>query len=91
MASTLNLDLQDQDGDTALMVAVFNGRPKVVEQLIENGASLDLQNQYGDTALTIAIQNGSSKIVKQFKMEKSQWETALVAVYNGHVNVLRHF
>ena len=50
MASTLNLDLQDQDGYTALMKAASKGQTEVVKQLIKSGASLDLENQDGYTA-----------------------------------------
>ena len=37
--------LSSQDGDTALIVAVENGRTEIVVELVRCGANLDLQNE----------------------------------------------
>ncbi|MEM4367206.1 MAG: ankyrin repeat domain-containing protein [Candidatus Anstonellales archaeon] len=49
-----NLDLQDNDGRTALIWATMNNNKGVVELLVKLGANLDLQNKYGRTALMVA-------------------------------------
>ena len=42
----------DSRGDTALILAVFNDRPKIVKLLINAGADINHVNSSGDTALT---------------------------------------
>jgi len=42
------------DGDTPLHVAVSNGRPALVEMLLENGADVKAKNNNGDSALHFA-------------------------------------
>jgi ankyrin repeat protein len=42
------------DGDTPLHVAVSNGRPDLVEMLLENGADVKAKNNVGDSALHFA-------------------------------------
>ena len=44
-----NLDLQDKNGNTALIVAARYGRTATVEALIKAGANLDLQNSVSDS------------------------------------------
>ena len=48
------LDLQNHDGNTALMIAVDKCILPIVEELISYGAGLDIQNRHGQTALMIA-------------------------------------
>jgi ankyrin repeat protein len=49
-------NLQDQDGQTALMRATSQGQTETVKELINFGADLNLQDQRGDTAVIIATQ-----------------------------------
>lgn len=58
-----NLDLQDQEGFTALMMAIQKKYNEAAKVLLEAGASLDLQNQKGLTALMIAVTNSNPKMV----------------------------
>ena len=41
----------DEEGNTALMYASYNGNREIVELLIENGADIDHENNDGNTAL----------------------------------------
>ncbi|GBG31919.1 Ankyrin repeat and protein kinase domain-containing protein 1 [Hondaea fermentalgiana] len=49
-----NLDLQNNNGDTALMLACRYEQPDTAQLLAERGANLDLQNNNEDTALMLA-------------------------------------
>ena len=54
-----SIDLQDVDGETALMAAIDHSRtiPKnIVRALIDGGANLNIQNKSGWTALMMAAQ-----------------------------------
>ena len=59
------VDTQDNDGMTALMVASYNGHPEVVKLLHEYGARIDLEDKNGKTALMWASQGGHSVVVKR--------------------------
>ncbi|KAJ8317104.1 hypothetical protein KUTeg_005008 [Tegillarca granosa] len=49
-----NIDAQDRDGKTALMVAIINGHQQLVELLLQKNANLKVTNEYGKTALDMA-------------------------------------
>lgn len=53
-----NINLVDNDEQTALHVAAANGNIKVAKLLIENGANVSSVDNYGWTALFIAAENG---------------------------------
>jgi len=57
-----NLDIQDEEGKTALMGASWRGHKEIAFALIENGASLDIQDEEGNTALMGASWNGHKEI-----------------------------
>ena len=61
----IDVNVQDQDGNTALMVAAEDGQLNVVEMLLEEkGINVNLQNQDGNTALLLAAENGQLNVVK---------------------------
>jgi len=47
----LFVDLQDEKGNSLLMLASYHGHPELVAQLLERGASPDLRNDRHQTAL----------------------------------------
>lgn len=51
-------NVQDYDGDTALMWAVRNGSLHFVDLLLRHGARLDVQNDRHETAVMLADQYG---------------------------------
>jgi ankyrin repeat protein len=53
-----NVDLQNNNGGTALMMAAENGHEGVCDLLITRGCNVDLQNKDGSTALMMAAENG---------------------------------
>ena len=56
MESGANLDLKNNDGNTALIIASMYDSFDIVQKLVGGGANLDLQNNYGNTALMKAIE-----------------------------------
>lgn len=55
----------DDENNTALLLASQNGRPMVVSALLEAGADVDLANNNGDTPLILASLNGHGHIVEK--------------------------
>ena len=62
-----NINIQDEYGNTALILASHYGHTEVAKLLIEVGAKLDIQNKDGYTALICASKNGYTEIVKLLK------------------------
>lgn len=58
----VELNLQDANGDTALMHAVSNNRLELVDLLLNNGADHSIQNEDGNTALDLATTQGKKDI-----------------------------
>lgn len=69
---------QDQDGNSALMIAAKEGKEAAVQVLINGGADVNLQNKVGMTALMFASQLGHADVV-----------AALVAA-NAKVNLMNN-
>ncbi len=51
-------------GLTAVMVAVWAGKPELSKELIASGADVNAKNNHGDTALQIAARIGHVELVK---------------------------
>ena len=61
------IDLQDKDGDTALMLAAEHNRPAVVLRLLRAGADMKLRDAAGKTALQWAKEEGHAECVQAFR------------------------
>ena len=48
-----NIEVQDHDGKTPLMMAVWMANDETVEMLLQMGASLDTRDRLGQTALHV--------------------------------------
>jgi len=59
-----NLNLQDNYGNTALIIACHNNNTEIVNLLIENKTNLDLQDNDGWTALIYACYKNNTELVK---------------------------
>jgi ankyrin repeat protein len=83
----------------ALMIAVMNGRLKVVKFLVDHlGADVNAADKRVNTALTHAVMNGHLKVVKflvdhlgaDVNAADKRGNTALThAVMNGHLEVVK--
>ena len=54
LVEDVDLDFQNEDGDTSLMVAIKNQHEEVVKILVNAGANLNIQNENRETALLLA-------------------------------------
>ncbi|GFR88151.1 ankyrin repeat-containing protein [Elysia marginata] len=73
-----NLDLEDRDGDTALMLALQCYSTDVATLLLENGACVNTVSQSGETPLKLALQTESDEVL------------ALLLAKGAHVNDVTH-
>ena len=58
-----DLNIQDNNGWTALMVASYNGYHQVVELLLKEKADPNIQHNNGGTALMAASENDHQQVV----------------------------
>ncbi len=70
------VDLVNQNGNTALILAAEFGESEIVRQLIGAKASVDMANQDGNTALILAAKSGESEIVRQLIEAKASVDMA---------------
>ena len=59
-----DINLQDRDGCTALLMAARINNIEMVELLLERGADINLQDKYGDTAFFEALLNKNIEMVE---------------------------
>ncbi|XP_064402664.1 uncharacterized protein LOC135348400 isoform X9 [Halichondria panicea] len=95
--SRAQVNMQDNDGWSALNVASQNRHSDVVKVLIEKGAQVNIQLNDGRSALMIASQYGHSDVVKiliekgaQVNIQLNDGRSALmIASQNGHSDVVK--
>nr|XP_034329711.1 fibronectin type 3 and ankyrin repeat domains 1 protein isoform X1 [Crassostrea gigas] len=58
------VNVQDKDGKTALMVAIINGHQELVELLLQKNADITVKNLYGKTAYEMAHSMERRKIAR---------------------------
>ena len=58
IASGANVNVKDEEGNTALIEAARNGHDDVVRTLLAAGADTRVKNNQGKTALMLAAQGG---------------------------------
>ena len=94
-----NIDIQNADGYTALMIAVQHRNVDIALTLLKSGARIDISNGAGKTALMIALENSFSteflKILLDrgsnagINLQDSQGETAVMkAVLNKDMDAV---
>ena len=92
----VDVNIQNKDGYTALMIASERGYFEIVKLLIEKKAKLDIQNEYGCTALKFAsiynwIDIAEFLIEKKAKLDIQNeygWTLLMEAIYYGRRNKL---
>ncbi|MER5554614.1 ankyrin repeat domain-containing protein [Streptomyces sp. NPDC002793] len=60
----LPVDVQDQEGNTALMLAAYHGRTETVRALIGRGADVDRRNARDQSPVAGALFKGEDAIVE---------------------------
>ncbi|MBO8450903.1 MAG: ankyrin repeat domain-containing protein [Spirochaetes bacterium] len=59
-----DVNAEDPDGGTALMIAAYDGHADVVRLLLDAGADVNAEDQNGSTALMLAAEEGHEDIVR---------------------------
>ncbi len=92
------VDSRNTEGNTALMMAAFEGHPSVVEALIDAGATVDLPNPVQRTALMFASTGESVETVELLlkaganvnaKDSHEAWTPLMFAASEGHIEVVK--
>jgi len=80
-----NPNLQDEDGNTILIWAAWNGNEQMVTALLQHPqTNPNLQNKHGNTALTLASENGHKGVVSIIKDNlKMRRKTTIEQAVNG--------
>ncbi|GAB1220369.1 hypothetical protein ENUP19_0052G0023 [Entamoeba nuttalli] len=60
----INVNYQDDFGNTALMIAAQTGNVEAAKELIKHNASKSLVNKYGQTAILVALRSGKAEVAK---------------------------
>ncbi len=60
----VDVNAQDENGGTALMLAAYNGRVEVVQRLLKQKADPNITEKGGGTALMMASSKGYAEVVK---------------------------
>ena len=60
----LPVDVQDEEGNTALMLAAYHGHAGTVQMLIERGADVDLRNNRNQAPVAGALFKGEDEVVR---------------------------
>ncbi len=68
------LNTGDDDGNTPLHVAAFNGRVDLCDLLIQNGADREAVNGDGDAPHDVALANGNTHLYYELKYWSDNWE-----------------
>ena len=80
-----NINLQDRDGNSALMIACRGGNMVIVKLLIEKGANINLQDSDGNSALMHYYLFGLSALTHSSinDTHKKQIDIARMLIDNG--------
>ncbi|MBN8827944.1 MAG: ankyrin repeat domain-containing protein [Sphingobacteriia bacterium] len=93
-----NVNAQDRNNNTALLIAVDRGQNvEVINELIKAGANVDLQNYEGYSPLMVAAFKGNLEIVKELikanadvNLKARSGDTALkIAAARGHSEIIK--
>ena len=69
--TTKDVDIQDPDGKTGMMLAGANGHLNVVEYLAKKGAKIDAMDNEGFTALMLSAVNRQRPVVEYLLSQKA--------------------
>lgn len=82
------IDIQDNVGETPLMLAIKNGNVQMTIKLIDSGANVNLLNKYGESALICALRTYDSDTIPDVKKKMSTIVEKLIT--KALINVTDH-
>ena len=91
-----DVNIRNEDGWTALMLASHNGHMQVIEVLLKENADVNIQSEKGMTALMLASRYGHTQIVELLIKEnadvndqdKEGWTALMIASRYGHTQIV---
>ncbi len=98
LGAGVDLNKQNQRGDTALILAINNRDKNIAKLLIDKGADLNIKGNYGSTALIEAAYNKDKDIAKllinsgkaDLNIKNNHGDTALMAaIYNDAKDIAK--
>ena len=85
-----NVNIQDKNGQTALIIASEKGSAEIIKLLVKSCANLNTQNRHGYTALMIADEKGYSDIVTFLRKSAAQTDLRLmIAIHTRETKTVK--
>ena len=69
------MDMEDEKGQTLLLVAAQNSNKRMVEMLLSRGAAINHQNTVGNTALHYAMAFDTDGLLGEYLIERGADDT----------------
>ncbi|XP_071688601.1 uncharacterized protein [Rutidosis leptorrhynchoides] len=93
LTGVVDLDEQDENGYSAVMVAAINGHVEAFRLLVNAGANVNLQNKYGETGISLSeahIDCGAfEKVIHEYGVMKGTPNSCNNGFYTLHRAVCR--
>lgn len=86
MSSAFDIDAKNNNGSTALHLAVEGDCTEIVHLLLENGANIDVRDDNGDTPLLIAFKNYRKELAETLLKNKVN-----ICAQDNSGNTVLHF
>ncbi|KAL8241674.1 hypothetical protein R6Q59_011976 [Mikania micrantha] len=84
----VDLNEQDENGYSAVMVAVINGHVDAFRLLVYAGANVNLENKYGETAISLSkasVDCGAfEKVILEYALTKGTPNSSKITFYTLH-------
>ena len=92
VVSGAEVNIQSNDGRTALMCAAENGHVDCLHELVVSGAEVNIQDNEGWTALLFAAQNGHVECLRELVVSGAEVNIQIayrISALKGHVECLK--
>ncbi len=89
------MNVQDEDGGTALIFATKEGYTDMVKHLLDNGADTNVQTKNDGTALMWAARKGYIEIIKLLlengvDQDEDGWTVLMAVAREGYVDIVKY-
>ncbi|MEM9929473.1 MAG: ankyrin repeat domain-containing protein, partial [Bacteroidota bacterium] len=95
LSRKINVNQEDENGWTPLMVAAGENHPRIVQLLLESGANVNYVNNFGWTALMEAADEGAYAVTEALlaagadpELTRTSYTPTDIAAEEGHTNIL---
>ncbi|MFC1478071.1 ankyrin repeat domain-containing protein [Candidatus Margulisiibacteriota bacterium] len=88
-----DLNAQNKEGNTALMIAIRNGKTEILNLLTDAGADVNVPNNKGETALMLAASKDAKLLIEAGAdlnaISKGGYTALMYAAYSGKTEVVK--